>query len=121
MNRRLTHSFFLSVLLIVSLLAPKLLAAGYASANWPNQTIVICTGDGLRLITLDQDGTPISEGEQLSDLCIQVSHDPCQIGSALALKRLSIPVKATATLPDQIDLAAPNNLKTAPVRAPPFV
>lgn len=61
-----------SAVLIFAILWPRLNYAITDILGGGPRTIVICSGDGLKRIALDQNGYPVSEGETVSDKCLNI-------------------------------------------------
>ena len=111
----------LSALLVLAMLGPKVSAVGHAIGGSQTRTIIICTGDGLREITLDKNGEPISESGIISDLCVQVSLEAGGADPTNLLVPFRPPVIPIAMVAGQIRPSRPFANRLKPARAPPVV
>ncbi|WP_339854031.1 DUF2946 family protein [Roseovarius nubinhibens] len=113
----------LRLLILVTLLTgvtlPKATAALASLGLSGSQTIVICTGEGLRTITLSADGTPVEQPETQDHDCLLVqaiAPPPTALPERpqpLVIARLSALAAATTH-------ARARPLFDAPARAPPL-
>lgn len=121
MNLPVTRHILLTALIVFSMLGPKLSAAGSQLLGLNNQTIIICTGDGLREIILNSEGNPASESEVLSDLCVQSSLEAGPIAAAMQLVPFSPPEVHRLPIAGLIWQEKPYSIRSALVRAPPVI
>lgn len=121
MNLRGAHNFLLTMLLVFGILGPKIATVVSLSIAQPGQTIVICTGDGLQEITLDNDGKPVSSGKVLSDLCVQANTDRVDYAAIWNITRINRLIIATLVLPEQSTPVFDRITRLTPVRAPPVI
>ena len=121
MNLRYVTQIMLSALLVLAMLGPKVSAVGHAVGGSQTRTIIICTGDGMREITLGENGEPISESGIISDLCVQVSLEASGADPANILVPFRPPVIPIAMVAGQIRPNRPFAIRLTPARAPPVV
>ncbi|MFW2589039.1 hypothetical protein [Sagittula sp. SSi028] len=116
------HGLFrLSLLcaVILGIALPKSTAALVALGLSRAQIIVICTGEGLRTITLDANGNPVAEDETDGHLCLMVhavdGGSAPDVTHPVALSR-----DVALTLPLTVTDATRLPLHDAAPRAPPL-
>ncbi len=121
MNLRLARQILLTFLLVFAMLGPKVSAVGYALSSSQLRTIIICTGDGLREITLNENGDPVSESDVISDLCVQISLEAGSGDPANLLVAFRPPATPISIVAGQIRPSRPFAIRLTPARAPPVV
>lgn len=120
-------AFLLSLLLAVQVATAFAHSGALSGAGNGVYTLVICSGDGVRTITLSADGTeqreapaPGSPGslEGHCPLCTMPADTPGCASTPVAPQRIALaPHPAVAAAPQLSGLVGPH---PAPIRAPPF-
>lgn len=121
MNNKPIYNLILAMFLVFGILAPKISPVISMVFGSDTRTIVICTGDGLQKITLDENGDPVSEGEVISDLCLQVSSAEINLTPFWQISRAIYAFTSSHILAPQHFHTIHANARISPVRAPPAV
>ncbi len=115
------YNLLLTTFLIFGILTPKISPVLSMVFGSDARTIVICTGDGLQRITLDDSGNPVSEGEVISDLCLQVSAAEINTTPFWQVSRAIYAFTSSHIQSAQSFHTIHANARISPVRAPPVV
>lgn len=120
MKLRSIHNVLIFTLLILGILLPKIGTAVSLALASSGQSIVICTGDGLQQITIDENGNPVSSGEIHSDVCYQTTESETEFSTVRFETSINFSLILKVHDAHSVNELAKLEYKTSP-RAPPVV
>jgi hypothetical protein len=115
----LTRSLLI-LCLCITLVAPKATAIVAWVMPGSFQTIIICTGNSVVLLTMDANGTPIDDTEIVTDHCTQADANITVASYLPPWTQASFDVFRTDALMRAPHAGLPPELRNRPSRAPPF-